>query len=155
MYPWVCTAPGCQQTKLWSLYTQCKDCNAVRLTPPLAQQPDTQEPLDREAKYEAPGAQTPKEKPTDRQKEPTILQEKTKETEQGYANVQAAETRWLNDRLQRFAETQKNVKDELPEDPAKTLMEGVEAGGPGEQKNEAADPAGQVAKGAAAASAGV
>ena len=47
------------------------------------------------------------------------------------------------------------MKNEPPEDPAKTLMEGGEAGGPGEQKNEAADPTGQVATGAAAASAGV
>ena len=72
--PWVCTAPGCQQTELWSLYTKCKDCNAVRLTPPLAQQPDTQEPMDREAKSKVLGAKTQKEKPTDKQKEPTLLQ---------------------------------------------------------------------------------
>ena len=138
------------------------------------------------------------------------MQENIKETEQEYANVHAAKERWLSERLQRFAETQKNVKpedapwekqaaqkkkerreaqkrsatekknakaqmeevlkalsaltkatnptdlpkNETPEDPVKTPMEGVEPGGPGKRKNEAADPAGKVAKGAAAASAG-
>ena len=45
-------------------------------------------------------------------------------------------------------------KKETPEDPAKTPMEGVESGGPGKRKNEAADPAGKVAKGVAASSGG-
>ena len=47
-------------------------------------------------------------------------------------------------------------KNEPPQDPAKQgPMEGVEAtGGNGKRKNEAADPAGKAAKGAAAASAG-
>ena len=77
------------------------------------------------------------------------------ETEQDYTNVHVAEKRWSSDRLQRFVETQKNVKNEIPEDPAKTPTEGVEAGGSGQQKNEAAVPIGQAATGAAAASAGV
>ena len=76
MYPWVCTAPGCKQTKNWNLYTKCKDCNAVRLTPPLTKLPGTQEPTDWEAKYKALEAKTKKEKPTDQQKDPTIVRAK-------------------------------------------------------------------------------
>ena len=89
-------------------------------------------------------------------KEPDgVIAQSIQETEQEYADVHAAEKRWSSDRLQRFVETQKNVKNEIPEDPAKTPTEGVEAGGSGQQKNEAAVPTGQVATGAAAASAGV
>ena len=72
MYPWVCTAPGCKQTKNWNLYTKCKDCNAVRLTPPLTKLPGTHETTDWEAKYKALEAKTKKDKATD-QKEPTIV----------------------------------------------------------------------------------
>ena len=54
-----------------------------------------------------------------------VIAPSIQETEQEYADAHAAEKRWSSDRLQRFAETQKNVKNELPEDPAKTLMEGA------------------------------
>ena len=73
MYPRVCTAPGCKQTKNWNLYTKCKDCNAVRLTPPQTKLPGIQETTDWEAKYKALEAKTKKEKATDQQKEPAIV----------------------------------------------------------------------------------
>ena len=72
MYPWVCTAPGCKQAKNWNIYTKCKDCGAVRLTPPLTKLPGTHESMDWEAKYKALEAQTKKDKTSD-QKEPTIV----------------------------------------------------------------------------------
>ena len=72
MYPWVCTAPGCKQAKNWNIYTKCKDCGAVRLTPPLTKLPGTQAPTDWEAKYKALEAKTKKDKSSD-QKEPAIV----------------------------------------------------------------------------------
>ena len=45
-------------------------------------------------------------------------------------------------------------KNETPADPAKAPMEGVEAGSQAKRKNEAADPAGKLQKGAAASSGG-
>ena len=74
---------------------------------------------------------------TDAQVELEITKEKIKETEQDYASVLAFKERWLVERLQRFAETRKNVS---PEDAKRT--------------HEAADPAGRLQKGAAASSGG-
>ena len=60
MYPWVCTQPGCTQTKNWNCYTNCKSCRAPRITPPLTQLPGKPEAVDWEAKYKALEAQTKK-----------------------------------------------------------------------------------------------
>ena len=60
MYPWVCTQPGCTQTKNWNCYNHCKSCRAPRITPPLTQLPGKPEAVDWEAKYKALEAQTKK-----------------------------------------------------------------------------------------------
>ena len=63
MYPWVCTQPGCTQTKNWNCYNHCKSCRAPRITPPLTQLPGKPEAVDWEAKYKALEAQTKKTAP--------------------------------------------------------------------------------------------
>ena len=60
MYPWVCTQPGCTQTKNWNCFNVCKSCRAPRITPPLTQLPGQQAAVDWEAKYKALEAQTKK-----------------------------------------------------------------------------------------------
>ena len=60
-----------------------------------------------------------------------VIAQSIPETEPVYTDVHDAEKRLSSDRLQRFVETQKNVKNEIPDDPAQTPTAGAEAGGSG------------------------
>ena len=137
MYLWVCTAPGCKQTD-----TDSEDETGTQLAEELE---------DVIAQFAKLGQTVPqlgvvkqlatvnKRNDTpilpDAHVESEITKEKIKETEQAYASVLAFQERWLGERLQRFAETRKNV---APEDAKRT--------------HEAADPAGKLQTGAAASS---